>query len=282
MRRKKKIETRKIVLIALIVICLILGYVANVVSTTRQLTVFEKAIKDSILTVQNIITYPIDFVIDKINVSKEKHQMYIEYEELKSKYEQIQQYILENEELKKQVEDLKNVLELDTTLNEYESINATIIGRDLAYFNENIIIDKGESSGIELNMPVVVNEGLIGKVVKTTSFTSTIRLLTSSSFDKISVKIKNGDNYVYGILSKYDIENDIYIIEGISENVEILDDALVTTTGMGDIYPSGIVIGKIVGVNTDNFDLSNVLEMKSNVNFDAINYVTVLKRGDLW
>jgi len=281
MRRKKKIETRKIVLIALIVICLILGYVANVVSTTRQLTVFEKAIKDSILTVQNIITYPIDFVIDKINVSKEKHQMYIEYEELKSKYEQIQQYILENEELKKQVEDLKNVLELDTTLNEYESINATIIGRDLAYFNENIIIDKGESSGIELNMPVVVNEGLIGKVVKTTSFTSTIRLLTSSSFDKISVKIKNGDNYVYGILSKYDIENDIYIIEGISENVEILDDALVTTTGMGDIYPSGIVIGKIVGVNTDNFDLSNVLEMKSNVNFDAINYVTVLKRGDL-
>lgn len=281
MRRNKKIETRKIVLIALIVICLILGYVANVVSTTRQLTVFEKAIKDSILTVQNIITYPIDFVIDKINVSKEKHQMYIEYEELKSKYEQIQQYILENEELKKQVEDLKNVLELDTTLNEYESINATIIGRDLAYFNENIIIDKGESSGIELNMPVVVNEGLIGKVVKTTSFTSTIRLLTSSSFDKISVKIKNGDNYVYGILSKYDIENDIYIIEGISENVEILDDALVTTTGMGDIYPSGIVIGKIVGVNTDNFDLSNVLEMKSNVNFDAINYVTVLKRGDL-
>lgn len=281
MRRKKKIETRKIVLIALIVICLILGYVANVVSTTRQLTVFEKAIKDSILTVQNIITYPIDFVIDKINVSKEKHQMYIEYEELKSKYEQIQQYILENEELKKQVEDLKNILELDTTLNEYESINATIIGRDLAYFNENIIIDKGESSGIELNMPVVVNEGLIGKVVKTTSFTSTIRLLTSSSFDKISVKIKNGDNYVYGILSKYDIENDIYIIEGISENVEILDDALVTTTGMGDIYPSGIVIGKIVGVNTDNFDLSNVLEMKSNVNFDAINYVTVLKRGDL-
>ena len=110
MRRKKKIETRKIVLIALIVICLILGYVANVVSTTRQLTVFEKAIKDSILTVQNIITYPIDFVIDKINVSKEKHQMYIEYEELKSKYEQIQQYILENEELKKQVEDLKNAM----------------------------------------------------------------------------------------------------------------------------------------------------------------------------
>ena len=46
-------------------------------------------------------------------------------------------------------------------------------------------------------------------------------------------------------------------------------------TGMGDIFPAGIVIGKITGVNTDTFDLSNVLEMKSDVDFDNINYVTI-------
>lgn len=282
MKRKKKIETRKIVLIVMLVLCIILGYLANIVSTNRQLTVFEKALKDGILTVQNVITYPIDFIIEKINISKEKKQMYLEYDNLKKKLEQMQIYEKENEELIKQIEDLKNTLDLNNTLTEYESINATIIGRDLAYFNENIIIDKGEAAGIELNMPVVIKDGLIGKVVQTTAYTSTVRLLTSSTTDKVSVKIKNEDKYVYGILSKYDLENNIYIVEGISENIEIKENSIVTTTGIGDIYPAGIVIGKVTGVNTDNFDLSKVVEMKSNVDFNSINYVTVLKRGDLW
>ena len=46
---------------------------------------------------------------------------------------------------------------------------------------------------------------------------------------------------------------------------------------MGDIFPSGIVIGKVMGINTDVFDLAKVLEIESLVNFDNINYVTILK-----
>lgn len=280
-KRKKKIEKRKIVLITLFIVCLILGYIANVTSTTRQLTVFEKALKDGILTVQNIMTYPIDFVFEKIKMNKEKNKMYDEYNLLKEELEKSQKYINENEELIKQLNEMKEVLQLNNSLQEHISINATIIGRDLAYWNENIIIDKGESSGITINMPVVVKDGLIGKVVKTTAYTSTVKLLTSTNNDKISVKIKNKDEYIYGILSKYDKINDIYIIEGISQNIEIVENSIVTTTGMGDIYPAGIVIGTIKGITTDNFDLSKVLQMKSNVNFDSINYVTVLKRKDL-
>lgn len=280
-RKKKRIEKRKVVLIVLFVICLILGYMANVVSTNRQLTIFEKALKDGILTVQNVVTYPIDFVIEKINISKEKNKMYSEYENLKKQLEESQIYISENQELVRQLEEMKSILDLNISLSEHECINATVIGRDLAYWNENIIIDKGESDGIAVNMAVVVKDGLIGKVINTTAYSSTIKLLTSSADDKVSVKIKNNDDYVYGILSKFDEESGRYIIEGISENIEIKQDSIVTTTGMGDIYPAGIVIGTVKGVNTDNFDLSKVLEVESNVDFDAINYVTVLKRGDL-
>lgn len=281
MKKKKRIEKRKIVLIILLVICIVLGYMANIVSTNRQLTVFEKAIKDSVLTVSRVLTYPVDFVNNKIIASKEKKQMYNDYTNLKNELEQIKSYKDENEELKKQLNDLKKILEIDNMLTDYDKINATIISRDLAYWNEFITIDKGENAGIFKDMPVIVNNGLIGKVVKTTAFSSTVKLLTSYSMDKISVKIKYNDDYIYGILSKYDYENDIYIIEGILENVDIEKGTIVTTTGMGDIYPAGIVIGQIVGVGTDNFDLSKVLQMKSNVDFNGINYVTVLKRGDL-
>ena len=129
-------------------------------------------------------------------------------------------------------------------------------------------------------MPVVIGNNLIGKIISTTTFNSTVRLITATDVvDKISIKIKSQDTYVYGILNGYSEENNTYTIEGISQTIKIENGSIVTTTGMGDIFPAGIIIGKITGVNTDNFDLSNVLEMQSDINFDNINYVTVLRRN---
>lgn len=279
-RKKNKTKKNKIIIICVIIICLIVGFVVNVVVTDRKLTVFEKAIKDSVLTVQKILSYPIDFVVDKIDEGKKKNQMYDEYNNLKNELAQYQKYQIENEELKKQLAEMKELLGINVVLSEYTYMNATVISRDLNFWSDTIIIDKGEHDGITVDMPVVVGDGLIGKVVKTTTFNSTVRLITATDVvEKISVKIKSGDDYVYGILSGYDSKTKKHIIEGISQTNKIEDGALVTTTGMGDIFPSGIIIGKITGVRTDTFDLSNVLEMQSDVNFDNINYVTILKRN---
>ncbi len=279
-RKKNKTKKNKIIIICIVVFCLIVGFVVNVVVTDRELTVFEKAIKDSVLTVQKIISYPIDFIIDKIDEGKKKNQMYDEYNDLKDKLAQYQKYQVENEELKKQLEEMKKLLDINVTLSEYTYMNATVISRDLNFWSDTIIINKGEHDGVTIDMPVVVGDGLIGKVIKTTTFNSTVRLITATDVvEKISVKIKSGDDYVYGILSGYDSKTKTHIIEGISQTNTIEKGSLVTTTGMGDIFPAGIVIGKITGVRTDTFDLSNVLEMQSDVNFDNISYVTILKRN---
>ena len=279
-KKHKKFEKRKWLLICLLIFCLILGFIANVVTTERNLTIFEKAIKDSVITIEKIISYPFDLLMHKLEEGKEKNKMYEEYTALKQQVEDNSNLIVENEELKKQIEEMKKILDINNILSEHIQVNATVIHRDLGYWYDTITIDKGENDGIIVDMPVIVGNDLIGKVVKTSTFNSTVRLLTANnSNDKISVKIKNGEEYIYGILNGYDKKTETYVIEGISQNIEIEKDSLVTTTGMGDIFPAGIVIGKITGVNTDNFDLANVLEMKSDVNFNELNYVTVLKRN---
>lgn len=281
-RKRKKYNNKKIFLIVFFVIALILGFVANVIKTDRELTVFEKAIKDSSLLILKVVRTPFDGIVNKINESKEKDDVYNKYNDLKEKLNEYNNVVSKNEELKYQLNEMKNVLKLNNTLLEYDYVNATVIERDLSSFTDTLIIDKGEKDNIFSGMPVVVGDGLIGKVISTTAFTSTVRLLTANNLsDKISVKINNGDNYAYGILSKYNKDNNTYIIEGISQNINIEKGRTVTTTGMGDIFPSGIVIGRISGVNTDVFDLAKVLEMESLVDFDNINYVTVLKRGDI-
>lgn len=279
-KKKQKDKRNKIIISCIIIFCLIVGFIVNVVVTDRELTIFEKAIKDSVLTVQKILGYPIEFITNKIDENKEKDKMYEEYQKLQQEVADNNHYKIENEELKKQLEEMKELLNINDTLADYTELNAVVINRDLGYWYDTITINKGEHDGVTIGMPAVVGEGLIGKVISTTTFNSTIRLITATDVvDKISVKIQTGNKYVYGILSSYDSETKTHIIEGISQTEEIENGAIVTTTGMGDIFPAGVMIGKITGVRTDTFDLSNVLEMKSEVDFDNINYVTLLKRN---
>ena len=280
-KKKKQDKRRKIIVICTIIICLIIGFIVNVVMTDRQLTIFEKTIKDSILTVQKIISVPIDFIANKIEENEQKNQMFQEYQKIKKENLDNEIYKIENEELEKEIKELKELLGINYTLSEYTKLSAVVVNRDIGYWNDTITINKGENDGVEVGMPAVVGNGLIGKVISTTTFNSTIRLITATDVvDKISVKIQiDDDDYVYGILSSYDSEKKVHIIEGIEQTDKIKSGLIVTTTGMGNIFPSGILLGKISGVGTDNFDLSNVLQMTSDVDFDDINYVTLLKRN---
>ena len=55
---------------------------------------------------------------------------------------------------------------------------------------------------------------------------------------------------------------------------------MVTTTGLGNQFPSGILIGRVESISKDNFDLARTILVRSSVDFDDISYVTVLKKGE--
>ena len=131
-------------------------------------------------------------------------------------------------------------------------------------------------------MAVINNDGLIGIVTKTSKLNSTVKLLTTTDTNsKISVKIKvDEDNYIFGLLVGYDKDKKSFIIEGIAENTEIPISSMVTTTGLGNNFPSGILIGRVDKITKDNFDLARTVLVKSSVDFDNINYVTVLKKDE--
>lgn len=277
---KEKRKKRNMIIGSIVTLCLLVGLCVLIFTNRSKLTFIEKWARDGISFVSKIVTAPIDFVKDKIDESKEKKDLLKKYEDLKQKTDRLDLLEAEKNEARKEVEELKALLELNGTLLDQKVVSATVINRNLNYWDQTLTIDKGESSGITVGMPVVVAKGLIGKVVQTTNLTSSIKLLTSDDAkNKISVKIKVGDTYVYGILTGYNKKLDTYVVEGIAENAPIEPGAEVTTTGMGDIFPSGILVGNVHQITTDNFDLAKILEVRSQVNFDNINVVTVLKRN---
>ena len=184
-----------------------------------------------------------------------------------------------NKELQYQINILKDTLQLNNTLNDSIKTNAIIINRDLNIWNDAITLNKGIKDEIEVGDPVVINNGLVGKIISVSNYNSTVRLLTSAASSKISVKIETNGDYAYGLITRYDEKNKIYHLEGISETVDINIDSVVTTTGIGDNFPSGIVVGNVKNITTDSYDLAKLIEVTPSVNFDSLSIVTILKRN---
>lgn len=262
-KRNKKYNI--IFLTCLIIVFFIVIFVT--INDNRNLTIVEKIIKDGVLNVNKVILYPFNY----FDNMKEKKLAKIE-EKVKLSYE------TEIDSLKKETQELKESLGLNSLFTEYDIISATVISRNLGYWYNNITVDKGSKSGIKENMAVITKEGLIGKVIKTTRNTSTIKLLTSEDANnKVSVQIKTNENFSYGILTYFDNDTKEYIVEGITEQ-NILEGSLVSTTGLGDIFPSGILVGTVTKVTKDNFDLDTIIRVKPSVEIDNFNYVHILRK----
>ncbi len=279
MYKKRKIDKRYLFILIVIAIALVLVVLATSLKKDRDLSSVEKVAKDIGTVVLKVVGAPFNFVHDSIESMIEKDNIYEKYKELKNKEEQIDSVLSQNDNLKSEINKLKDTLKLNTLLSDKVYLNATVVSRNIGYWYEEITIDKGSKDGIEKDMAVVNPKGLIGKITKVSNYSSTVQLLSNDHMsDKISVKIKTKDDYVYGLISMYDSKSNTYTVEGISENVNITKGADVITTGMGTIFPSGLMVGKVKKVTTDNFDLSKVVEVESAVNFDDLDYVTVLKR----
>jgi rod shape-determining protein MreC len=279
---KSKVPTyvKVIVLIVLIILLIITGVS---IKKEKKLNFIEKGIKDTVVFIGETMYAPIKFVRDKVEIYKDKENIYKKYKELESEKENIEQKNATISELEKENNELKEVLSINESLNEYERINATVVSRDVGYWYDKFVINKGSKDGIRDKMAVVINNGLIGYISEVSNHSANVQLLTRKTLKtKISIKIDLGNNkYANGILEGYDEKKGVYNIEGISYSGEIPENAVVTTTGLSDNFPSGILIGYVTSTTTDNFDLGKIVEVKPSISFDNINYVTVLDRkGD--
>lgn len=280
--KKNRLNNRNKYIIFGIIVVIIIGLIITVacVKEERNLNFFEKAVKDTVTYTSKVLYMPIGFIKEKIEINKEKNEIYKKYEKLKEKAEKSDYYKAQVLELQTEIKNLKESLVLNNVLSEYEPINANIVNRNVGYWYNTIVIDKGSKNNVKKGMAVVVNSGLVGKVIKTSNFTSTVKLLTADELNgNISVKIKLDSKDVYGLLTGYNKETNTYKIEGISESDEIKEGAIVTTTGLSDIFPSGILVGNVKSVTADNYDLTKIVEVTPSVDFNDISVVTVLNRG---
>lgn len=273
----KKIKYAYLIIILSAISFLFLFYY---IINDRNLSPVESFIKDKILYIEKILYTPIKFTVEKIDDYKNFES---ESKTIKKQIDKIKKYDnLKNEleEKKKIIKELETSLDLKNDLTDYDVISSSVINRVNNSFYQTLTIDKGKKDGIEKDMAVLSNKGLIGKILNTTKNTSTIKLLTTVNENyQISVLIEVNEKSIYGLLSGF--EDGKLIVNNISDNTDISEFSKVVTTGLDNIFPSGILIGYVDKVKKDNFDLSKTVYVNPVSNFDDIKYVSVLKRKNV-
>ncbi len=278
-RNKKNIPKRVVLIIVVVLIILLLVIFRITLKEDRKLNKVESLLKDGFTYTEKIIITPFNFIKEKITSYNKLKDVEKDNDILETSIDRIDSMEAENIELRRQLNALKEELDIDYALADYEYLNATVISRNIGYWHNKITIDKGTYNGVEKDMVVINSKGLIGKVIKSSTFTSDIRLITTSDTNnKISVHISNGSNNLYGLINSYDYNNNVLELEGISNTKDVNIGDLVYTSGLGGIFPSGILIGKVTEITTDSYDLAKIIKVSPSVDFTDINYVSILKR----
>lgn len=180
------------------------------------------------------------------------------------------------ESLRKENENLRNLLNYKESLANYNIIPASIIYRSNNLENT-ITIDCGKKEKIERENIVVTDAGLIGKVIEVYGHSSLVQLLTDNKkSNKVAVSIFSNDKEFLGVLEGYDALEKEFKITSIETTNEIELGSHVVTNGLGGIYPNGIFVGTVSNVTKDELGVSIILKVKSKVNFTKIGYVFVL------
>lgn len=278
-RKKQSLSKKYILILIIILIILLLIIFSFTLKEDRKLSKAESLLKDGLIYSEKIITYPFNYIKENIKEYKKLKDVNKNNNILETSIDRIDSIEAENIELRRQLETLKEELNINYTLSDYEYLNATVVSRNVGYWHNKITINKGTYNGVEKDMVVISSKGLIGKVIKTSTFTSDVRLITTSdTSNKISVHISNGDNNLYGLINSYDYNKNVLELEGISNTKDVNIGDYVYTSGLGGVFPTGILIGIVEEITTDSYDLAKIIKVKPSADFNDINYVSILKR----
>lgn len=267
-----------VLLIGIIVLVVLIGYSQT---NREQLTTPEQFVVDSVGWVQNIIQQPVTFFQTVVNNVRDIRNTYDENKILREKLAEYKTLTYDLQEIEKENEELREMLELLHSPRDFEPIVANVISRSPERWLDQVTINRGSRHGVKKNMAVMTVDGMIGKIDSVAAGTSTVQLLTGfDQFNRISATIsRKGKNNIFGLIEGYDKEAEALIFRIIDQSdKDVKKDELVVSSNMGGLYPSGLPIGTIEEVIPDQFGLTKTAYVKPSANMYEISHVIVVNR----
>ena len=185
------------------------------------------------------------------------------------------------EEQRNRNKELEELAELNGTLKDATKITAHVLERDTEAWDQTVTISAGSSQGVQENMIVCTSQGAVGLIEEVQSATSTVRILTSEDLINdiaISIALEDGTT-IEGVLERYDTSHRAYRVSLFDNEATVTQGQEVSTSGRGGNYPSGIYLGQVSDMETNDDAIISTIYVKPVSNISSFNYVTVIGSG---
>lgn len=270
---KKKFDLKKAIFIIFFV-TLIIIFVAFF---------FRKSENKVLSKISNMITKPIQVVFEfsvntKNGISSyfsNKKKIMLENEELKNQIENLEYQLIETKKIEDENVSLKQMLEIKKAYQHFSIVTGKIIYRQHDNWTQTFKIDVGSVDGIKQNQAVIATEGLVGYISSVEENISTVTtILDPSTSVSVSTSTLNEPAILKGDL-ELKSENKLKL-DFIQLNASVSISDIVYTSGLGLTYPSSIPVGKVVEIVNSKSDINRYAIVEPNVNIKTIKEVGII------
>jgi rod shape-determining protein MreC len=237
------------------------GYFSSAANVfTGSLINLQTWFSSRFVAVQEFLTAPRDVA----SLRARNAELEAEVAELQAQVIQLQQRVGETEILAALVDFSRANPE-----NTYKA--AAVIGRDPSPFLHYVIINRGSNDGILRGMPVVTNQGLVGRVDAVIADAARVQLITDPS-SNVNVRLQNAETDASLVGS---VTGDL-ALELIPQETTVEAGDLVLTSGLGGGYPPDLIVGQVINIRTRDFDLFQQATVQPVVDFNRLQIVLVI------
>jgi rod shape-determining protein MreC len=210
--------------------------------------------------VQDFLTAPRDIT----SLRQRNQELESEVAELQAQVIQLQQDVGETEILAALVDFSRANPE-----NTYKA--AAVIGLDPSPFLHYVIINRGSNDGILRGMPVVTDQGLVGRVDAVIADAARVQLITDPA-SNVNIRLQNARTEASLVGS---VTGDL-TLDLIPQDISIQRGDLVLTSGLGGGYPPDLIVGQVINIRTRDFDLFQQATVQPVVDFNSLDIVLII------
>ena len=262
------------------VIGIIMALALIMYSITYGSNIVTQGVNDVTNILGRLVSYPANSINDFIDSVSDLSNTYQENQSLKQKIDTIHELEVQLSELKRDNQKMKETLKLQDTLNDYTLVNATVIARNPDTWRDVITINKGSNDGIQPQMTVMSDNGLVGKVMDVNPTSARVALLSNAdnTLVRVAAMIQNEKEPIYGTITGYDNKTNMLVMSQIQATQDIKVGDKVVTSGLGGISPNSLYIGTVEEVAMDRFGLYKEVKIRPAADTNDVRYVTVVIR----
>lgn len=156
---------------------------------------------------------------------------------------------------------------------DFEMQPVRIVTKNLTGINNNILINAGANQGVEVGMPVVNHEGLVGTVIITAKNHSQVLPLFNRQF-RASVNIE--ESRAFGIISWESDNLTDLVINFVPQTIPVSEGLRVHTSGLSAQMPANIPVGKVIRTEPEAGRETQRIYVRPFVNFSSLAEAHVL------